>query len=313
MSTFSNNPRLLTKDELKSELKANGIPLPRAEQRKAYYVDLYLERLTSQNQNEEFSSDEEEMSKYSPMRASQKLPVKLPKKVVINKRVKGDLPFDVAALSDGDLARQLKSFGATVGPITESTRPLYQKKLAKLLTEEKSNPVIPVVPKVSPKKPKASPVKPSNEYVEFSDDNEVSSEERDVEEVEEVEEVEPLPYELDGEDQQDTTPKRFSHPKSSSTPSKATLTKRVPPSMTMATQQTQQILTKDSENNLSKEHPMETVAKKKTPEPNKEEHSICGPHIQILLAVGVFLAFTAFLVYHLMEDNPYKEIGKEGS
>ena len=68
--------------------------------------------------------------------------------------------------------------------------------LAKLLTEEKSNPVIPVVPKVSPKKPKASPVKPSNEYVEFSDDNEVSSEERDVEE---AEEVEPLPYELDGE------------------------------------------------------------------------------------------------------------------
>lgn len=71
MSTFSNNPRLLTKDELKSELKANGIPLPRAEQRKAFYVDLYLERLTSQNQNEEFSSDEEEMSIYSPMRASQ--------------------------------------------------------------------------------------------------------------------------------------------------------------------------------------------------------------------------------------------------
>lgn len=67
-----------------------------------------------------------------------------------------------------------------------------------MLTEEKSNPVIPVVPKVSPKKPKASPVKPSNEYVEFSDDNEVSSEEREVEEVE-VEEVEPLPYEFDGE------------------------------------------------------------------------------------------------------------------
>lgn len=83
--------------------------------------------------------------------------------------------------------------------------------------------------------------------------------------------------------------------------------------MTMATQQTQQILTKDSENNLSKEHPMETVAKKKTPEHNKEEHSICGPHIQILLAVGVFLAFTAFLVYHLMEDNPYKGIGQEES
>ena len=61
----------------------------------------------------------------------QKLPSKPPQKIVINKRVKTGLPFDVTALSDGDLARQLKSFGATVGPITDSTRPLYQKKLGK--------------------------------------------------------------------------------------------------------------------------------------------------------------------------------------
>ena len=59
----------------------------------------------------------------------QKLPPK--QKIVINKRVKTGLPFDVTALSDGDLARQLKSFGATVGPMTDSTRPLYQKKLGK--------------------------------------------------------------------------------------------------------------------------------------------------------------------------------------
>ena len=64
---------------------------------------------------------------------SQKLPVKPPQKIVINKRVKGGLPFDVAALSDGDLARQLRSFGATVGPISDSTRPLYQKKLGELI------------------------------------------------------------------------------------------------------------------------------------------------------------------------------------
>lgn len=61
----------------------------------------------------------------------QKLPSKPPQKIVINKRVKGGLPFDVTALSDGDLARQLKSFGAPAGPITDSTRPLYQKKLGK--------------------------------------------------------------------------------------------------------------------------------------------------------------------------------------
>ena len=61
----------------------------------------------------------------------QKLPQKLQQKIVINKRVKGGLPFDVTALSDGDLARQLRSLGATVGPINDSTRPLYQKKLGK--------------------------------------------------------------------------------------------------------------------------------------------------------------------------------------
>ena len=35
----------------------------------------------------------------------------------------------------------------------------------------------------------------------------------------------------------------------------------------------------------------------------KEEASICGPHIQILLAVLVFLVFISFLVYSLMEDT----------
>lgn len=61
----------------------------------------------------------------------QRLPQKPQQKIVINKRVKGGLPFDVTALSDGDLARQLRSLGATVGPINDSTRPLYQKKLGK--------------------------------------------------------------------------------------------------------------------------------------------------------------------------------------
>lgn len=43
----------------------------------------------------------------------------------------------------------------------------------------------------------------------------------------------------------------------------------------------------------------------------KEEASICGPHVQILLAVLVFLVFISFLVYSLMEDTPregFKEV-----
>ena len=76
MSTFSKTPHLLTKEKLKNALRANNIPLPRAEQKKAFYVDLYLEHLTSQNEveEEEFSSsDDEESSEYSPMRASKVL------------------------------------------------------------------------------------------------------------------------------------------------------------------------------------------------------------------------------------------------
>ena len=75
MSTFSKTPNLLTKEKLKSALRANNVPLPRAEQKKAFYVDLYLEHLTSQNDEdeEEFSSEDEESSEYSPMRASEVL------------------------------------------------------------------------------------------------------------------------------------------------------------------------------------------------------------------------------------------------
>lgn len=73
MSTFSKTPHLLTKEKLKSALNANNVPLPRAEQKKAFYVELYLEHLTSQNEEEEFSSDDEQSSEYSPMRASEVL------------------------------------------------------------------------------------------------------------------------------------------------------------------------------------------------------------------------------------------------
>ncbi|XP_031565947.1 LEM protein 2-like isoform X2 [Actinia tenebrosa] len=68
-----------------------------------------------------------------------KKPPQKPQKILIRKPVKG-LPYDVNSLSDGDLARQLRSYGQVVGPITETTRPLYQKKLIKLLQDEMKNP-----------------------------------------------------------------------------------------------------------------------------------------------------------------------------
>ena len=56
--------------------------------------------------------------------------------------------------------------------------------------------------------------------------------------------------------------------------------------------------------------PVETVAVKKKSPPAKDEKSICGPHIQIFLAVVVFLVFIVFLIYHLMEENPKEITGR---
>ena len=56
---------------------------------------------------------------------------------------------------------------------------------------------------------------------------------------------------------------------------------------------------------------VEVIAVKEPAKVAKEEASICGPHIQILLAVLVFLVFISFLVYSLMEDTPretFKEV-----
>lgn len=65
MAEFFSNPSLLTKDRLKAELQANGISLPKANQKKDFYVDLYLKHLTSRNSDSPgkadfYSSDEEE-------------------------------------------------------------------------------------------------------------------------------------------------------------------------------------------------------------------------------------------------------------
>lgn len=70
MPKFLENPSLLTKDQLKADLKTHGVDFP-SKERKQFYVDLYLKHLTSQNRSQTngimgFSSDEEEEDKPSP-------------------------------------------------------------------------------------------------------------------------------------------------------------------------------------------------------------------------------------------------------
>lgn len=71
MPEFLEDPSVLTKEKLKSELVANNVPLPAGEQRKDVYVQLYLQHLTARNRPPapgaansrggapDFSSDEE--------------------------------------------------------------------------------------------------------------------------------------------------------------------------------------------------------------------------------------------------------------
>ena len=70
MPEFLEDPSVLTKEKLKSELVANNVTLPAGEQRKDVYVQLYLQHLTTRNRQPlaaganskgppDFSSDEE--------------------------------------------------------------------------------------------------------------------------------------------------------------------------------------------------------------------------------------------------------------
>ena len=63
MAEFLEDPSVLTKDKLKSELTANNVTLPSGEHKKEVYVQLYRKTLTVLNKKssppDTFSSDEE--------------------------------------------------------------------------------------------------------------------------------------------------------------------------------------------------------------------------------------------------------------
>ncbi|CAB1322699.1 unnamed protein product [Coregonus sp. 'balchen'] len=115
MAEFLEDPSVLTKDKLKSELTANNVLLPSSEQKKDVYVQLYLKNLTVLNKKcppsvDTFSSDEE-----------------LPAPVVSNKSRSGR-----KATRKTDKPR---SEEVEVTDLTDasSNRKLYEKKLQKLL------------------------------------------------------------------------------------------------------------------------------------------------------------------------------------
>ncbi|XP_075810795.1 thymopoietin isoform X3 [Microtus pennsylvanicus] len=164
MPEFLEDPSVLTKDKLKSELVANNVTLPAGEQRKDVYVQLYLQHLTARNRPPlgaganskgppDFSSDEEReptpvlSSGTGAGRGRPAVGRKATKKTD-KPRLEDKDDLDVTELSNEDLLDQLVRYGVNPGPIVGTTRKLYEKKLLKLReqgAESRSSTPLPTV------------------------------------------------------------------------------------------------------------------------------------------------------------------------
>ncbi|XP_066525720.1 thymopoietin b isoform X2 [Hoplias malabaricus] len=140
MAEFLEDPSVLTKEKLKSELLAHDVPLPTGEQRKDVYVQLYLKNLTVLNKRkppppaaagDTFSSDEEITPVLSNRSRSGKKATKKTDKIRKEE-------MDVSSLTDEDLKVQLLKYGINPGPILSSTRKLYERRLQKLVDQPPS-------------------------------------------------------------------------------------------------------------------------------------------------------------------------------
>ncbi|KAB1270224.1 Lamina-associated polypeptide 2; isoform alpha [Camelus dromedarius] len=165
MPEFLEDPSVLTKEKLKSELVANNVTLPAGEQRKDVYVQLYLQHLTARNRPPlaaganskgppDFSSDEEREP--TPVLGSGATAAGRSRSAVGRKATKKtDKPrqedkddLDVTELTNEELLDQLVKYGVNPGPIVGTTRKLYEKKLLKLReqgTESRSSTPLPTI------------------------------------------------------------------------------------------------------------------------------------------------------------------------
>uniref|UniRef100_A0A286ZRK0 Thymopoietin n=1 Tax=Sus scrofa TaxID=9823 RepID=A0A286ZRK0_PIG len=163
MPEFLEDPSVLTKEKLKSELVANNVTLPAGEQRKDVYVQLYLQHLTARNRPTlaaganskgppDFSSDEEReptpvLGSGAAAAGRSRAAVKATKKTD-KPRLEDKDDLDVTELTNEELLDQLVKYGVNPGPIVGTTRKLYEKKLLKLReqgTESRSSTPLPTI------------------------------------------------------------------------------------------------------------------------------------------------------------------------
>ncbi|KAM9311611.1 thymopoietin [Gastrophryne carolinensis] len=135
MPEFLEDPSVLTKDKLKSELLANDVPLPSGEQKKDVYVQLYRQHLTARNRaTPDFSSDEEREA--TPVRGRGRPPGRKATKKTDKPSPEEKTEHDVTELSNEALREELLKYGITPGPIMGSTRKVYEKRLLKVKEQQ---------------------------------------------------------------------------------------------------------------------------------------------------------------------------------
>uniref|UniRef100_A0A3Q4HZD5 LEM-like domain-containing protein n=1 Tax=Neolamprologus brichardi TaxID=32507 RepID=A0A3Q4HZD5_NEOBR len=126
MPEYLDDPSVLTKEKLKSELLAHNVELPSGNPTKDVYVQLYLTKLSGQSRRpaaaaaDSFSSDEElpppalpDTSRSSGRKATRKTDKVRPTEL------------DVTALSDKSLRDELLERGLDVGPIVGECKPAH--------------------------------------------------------------------------------------------------------------------------------------------------------------------------------------------
>jgi len=136
----------LTKEELKLVIINHGLSPPPSNARKEEFLAMYNEHIApAGEQTGEFSDDEVTISprkKVSQSSAKSKSSSKSPKKGKVgaplvneeNSLIAGDI--DVDTIDDDELRRLLQENNVDVGPIVNSTRTFYKKKLALILRGE---------------------------------------------------------------------------------------------------------------------------------------------------------------------------------
>nr|XP_015198294.1 PREDICTED: LEM domain-containing protein 1 isoform X3 [Lepisosteus oculatus] len=124
MPVFVDDPVLLSKERLKSELVAHSVPLPPGEKKKQVYLELYLKHV-AHKKPADFSSDEEEEDGAPEG--------ELETVIEEEDEDKNTEVMDVYQLTDEQLKGELIKHGVKPGPIVASTRALYEKKLQRLV------------------------------------------------------------------------------------------------------------------------------------------------------------------------------------